>query len=387
MRSSLLSSQATTLLKQWLDQESPDFEALAAFFMSHGYGSDAARCQTWSLLPPSPAVWTVQRQRWLDQIQLVPDAPLPRTEGVQPERFAGRVEADLQAIQRLVEAGQTAAACARIADLSHESQLAPHLCNRTAMLYASLGLAWEAERWYRTSLVQQHNQPQCWFALARLLLQQEACDEALEAATIGLEIHPDHPWGLKLRQRALEGLGAFKALHHLSELGPLPYPLPEPTTVDRAGFEGCQAYAATLPDRLSLCHVLGSFAAPIWCVGPSSHQFVLWLAAQKLLQRPTPLHVFADPDADHADWSDAALAQRVGQSLPLYWMQRSGCCPGLAVLAPTNPHSCNLSVRCLMDAAIPLVVDARWQLELADHREVIHTQHWSLYLPKSGMHP
>ena len=100
-------------------------------------------------------------------------------------------------------AGDGAAALALLERQARSSELLPEHCNAVASLLLQLGQAWEAERWLCTSLTQNRRQPQPWFQLARLLLDQGVLDEALEAVQQGLSINSASDWGRNLRARIL----------------------------------------------------------------------------------------------------------------------------------------------------------------------------------------
>ncbi len=102
------------------------------------------------------------------------------------------------------------------------SGLEPPACNRLGVTAFRRGDAWQAERWFRTSLRQTVAQAVVWFELARVLRLQRQHDEALEAAEAGLGYAPDHPWGLKLRARILLEVGGWRTLQVLDDHGALP---------------------------------------------------------------------------------------------------------------------------------------------------------------------
>ena len=341
--------------------------------------AEAATCHSWSLLPPDPALWQPALRNWKRRIGAA--EPLASAPPAAADRSDGAVEAELQAIQALFEAGDAAAACGRITRLSHASDLPPHLCNRAAMLHASSGDFWQAERWYRTSLVQQAAQVQPWFGLAAVLLRQGACDEALEAAAVGLSHHPDHPWGLKLRQHALQGLHAPLTLRHLADQGKLPFALGKSELPEAVGFVAPAASdTISLREKLLLQSLLHADPLLIWCVGPSSHGLVPWLAMQRLLPSETRVQVFADPDADHCDLSDLATGIVIEASQPMYRIRQVSTEPNLTILGPSATNACPLITAHLIAMASPLLISNRLDLVLPQHRAALKTEHWQLLL-------
>lgn len=100
--------------------------------------------------------------------------------------------------------------------------LDPAACNRLGVMAFRRGDAWQAERWFRTSLREIPSQGVVWFELARVLRLQRQHDEALEAAEAGLGYLPDHPWGLKLRARILLEVGGWRTLQLLQSYDALP---------------------------------------------------------------------------------------------------------------------------------------------------------------------
>jgi len=102
------------------------------------------------------------------------------------------------------------------------SGLQPPACNRLGVTAFRRGDAWQAERWFRTSLRHTVAQAVVWFELARVLRLQRQHDEALEAAEAGLGYDPHHPWGLKLRMRILLEVGGWDTLQALETHDALP---------------------------------------------------------------------------------------------------------------------------------------------------------------------
>lgn len=378
-------------LEQLLNAEPVDFAALAGELMARGMAAEAALCHSWSLLPPSAELWWQKRRRWMERIGGLEVEAEPGPVAAVSEPGEAAVAAELEAIQALLEGGELAAACGRITRLSHAQQLSPHLCNRAAMLHTRLGDCWEAERWYRTSLVQLGAQPQCWFALANLLLRQQAWDEALEAATVGLQLEAAHPWGLKLRQHALVGLRADQTLRQLAGLGHLAFPLDAQEPADAVGFDALahDVASAPLPHKLLLQGLLRPGPQQdepllIWCVGPASHRILVWLAAQRLLPPSTQVQVFADPDADLCSLPESERGLVIAPSLPLYQLRQQEQAPQLTVLAPLQAAAWPLLTARLIERATPLLLDGRCDLALPRHRLLLQTPHWQLWAAAAG---
>jgi hypothetical protein len=362
-----------------LQGDPPDFQALAEAFMGMGMAAEAARCHGWDLLTPSDEIWRPVVSAWRQRLGADP-GPATAAPTAADQRDAA-MTTELETIQGLLDRGEMTAACARITQLSHVSNLSPNLCNRAAMLHAGIGDFWEAERWYRTSLVQQEAQVQPWFGLAAVLLRQGACDEALEAAAVGLSHHPDHPWGLKLRQHALQGLHAPLTLRHLADQGKLPFALGKSELPEAVGFVTPAASdTISLREKLLLQSLLHADPLLIWCVGPSSHGLVPWLAMQRLLPSETRVQVFADPDADHCDLSDLATGIVIEASQPMYRIRQVSTEPNLTILGPSATNACPLITAHLIAMASPLLISNRLDLVLPQHRAALKTEHWQLLL-------
>lgn len=204
------------------------FEAVADHLMGLGYAALAARWRSWALLPPEAS----QRDAAVDDLRrhLVsgarePGALLSAENGAETDP-----ELLLREAQGLLEGGHAEAARVAITRLARLTGLPPALCHQAGQLAREAGEPAEAERWFRTGLRQAPGQPLPWFALARVLLDLEAADEALAAAEQGLQLAPGHRWGRNLRMLALERCGAGCTLVRLAEAGGLP-DLPRTTGV------------------------------------------------------------------------------------------------------------------------------------------------------------
>lgn len=219
-------------------------EALADRLMLAGAGAAAARWRSWALLPPgteqllvglgeatfvlcepaeagqvlwAPVLEALDRQAEPQQLDAVVEqalqgaGPLPQLEVA--EGIVGRLE----------QAGAARAALRMLEPLWLEQRrfglVAPALCNRMARLWLQLGDPVQAELRFQLSLEQAPEQPLAWFQLARLQLEQGQPHRALHSAEQGLQCHPGHIWGLKLRVRALEAMGGWASLEQLQRLG------------------------------------------------------------------------------------------------------------------------------------------------------------------------
>ena len=370
-------------IERCIGSDDPDFLALAQTFMGLGMAAEAAQCHSWGLLPPAEEVWRPAMLRWRQRLGAA-DPLNPAAGPFLSERKEAVMTDELMAIQALIDGGDLRTACARLTRLSHDSQLNPQLCNRAAMLHSAIGDPWEAERWYRTSLVQEGTQVQPWLALAACLLEQRASDEALEAAAIGLGLHPAHPWGLKLRQRALEDLQAHRSLRHLHELGQLPFGL---STVEEPshGLAAAGAFVGVeLEQKLLLQRILAAGPPLIRCIGPGAHRIIPWLAAEGILPARFMVQVFADPDADCCDPPLEEAITVLERNLPRYRLRGLRPDPALTILTPTDTSSCPLIVGDLLYSAGGLLLDSRIDLNLPEHQQLISTPHWRLMVAKAN---
>lgn len=359
---------AAAWLAEQLDVQTPDFAAIAAMLMGLGLAAEAARCHGWSLLPPGDDEW---RQALLDWIGRI---------GSQQSGIG--VEAELKAIQRLMDGGDLQAACERMTQLSHESDLPANLCNRAGMLHAALGDLWQAERWFRTSLVQQQAQVQPWLGLASVLLRQQAFDEALEAAQVGLSLYPDHPWGLKLQQHALHGLGAYQVLHQLAECGQLPFALESLAETSPDGPEPAAFSVLGLQQKLHLQALLNGDPLHLWVVGAGGHLGLQWLADQCLLPPRCHVWVFADPDADvQGLGAPRGTSIQMECSLPLYRMRQQQQLPSFTILTLPRGDACPQAIGPLLAHCAPLLVDCRVPLHPSEHQVTLSTEDWNLWEP------
>jgi len=224
---------------------------LADRLLREGWTAEAARWRTFSLVPSS----VDERRGALDQARrrLEGPPPAPGLEALTPAdlppgwrdllehlraqpttpvpvellRTALAGEAPAEAVQLgmadlCLALDHDGVAELLLRRLAARTGLEPPACNRLGVTAFRRGDAWQAERWFRTSLRQEVAQAVVWFELARVLRLQRQHDEALEAAEAGLGYAPGHPWGLKLRVRILLEVGGWRTLQVLEELGATP---------------------------------------------------------------------------------------------------------------------------------------------------------------------
>ena len=301
------------LLEAALAGGEPDPEAcevLADQLLAIGAGAAAARWRSWALLPPAaehlrrelsearrllageeaaapplPPAWQELMQR------LQAGAPAEELSALvrglrdqpQPQR-AQRLELSQQ-VQR---AGAPQAALALLDPLMPEAIEDADLAQRLAELQRQCGNPRQAELWSRLSLRQRPQQPLLWFLLARTLLDQEVCEEALQCAETGLRQAPRHPWGLKLRLNSLAAMGGWHSVDQLLQAGEIPA---DPAFVSgleaqRSRYRRRARLGATAPgplgldERLRLRGVLRERPAPVAVLHGRSGAALLWLQQQ-----------------------------------------------------------------------------------------------------------
>lgn len=312
-------------------------EALADRLMVLGYGAQAARWRSWSLLPPSSS----NLHQAIDAIRqlalpLAPQPPAPSA----PEPSASNsnvlnlTEQILNQAQQLLDQGLPQQARDLLESLAHSKSLPPAVCNRVGMLEAHLGDHWRAESWYRTSLHNQIAQPQVWFALTRLLLDQSSWDEAIEAVEQGLAFSPRHPWGLKLRMQALQISKGWRSLAMLESHGELPQADQRhgPLAPGRSPHPLEATAALSLEQRLLVRRLLAERAPCWWLVHFRQGDLLHWGFQQELLPPELSLQLLAsrDPVGLRADLKD--LPCSIAAEGPSYVMARETP-PGLLLLA------------------------------------------------------
>jgi tetratricopeptide (TPR) repeat protein len=243
-------------------------EQLANSLLGIGATGPAARWRTLSLVGPSPTQLapaldhTRQELRALGLSQ--PSDPEEQDLVTAAHRALAAAEALPHArlvadwARSLMAAGDGAAALALLERQARSSELLPEHCNAVASLLLQLGQAWEAERWLCTSLTQNRRQPQPWFQLARLLLDQGVLDEALEAVQQGLSINSASDWGRNLRARILLTGGSWHSYDSLvAKANALPAdPLARLELERLRGLWGRRGLGAGVPQPLPLAQRL-----------------------------------------------------------------------------------------------------------------------------------
>ena len=294
--------------------EAADCEALADRLVATGASALAARWRSWGLLPPEPArllqgvedarthldegglehgngrgepplpeSWRALQQRIADgaSAQELEQEVRQRSEEPLPDR-----DARLEMGEQLLAAGAPRAALLTLDPLMREAPGDGPLCKRLAGVQRACGNAHQAELWSRLSLRADPNQPLLWFQLARLLLDQQVIDEALECAETGLGMAQAHPWGLKLRANCLLASRGWHTYGLLRERGALP---DDPTFVEALNRQ-MQAWekrshrsaAGTPPPlpldaRLQLRTLLRATAGPVVLIHGRSGAALRWL--------------------------------------------------------------------------------------------------------------
>ena len=292
--------------------EASDCEALAERLLAVGATGIAVRWRTWGLLPadpdrllegieearrqllqggegaseqapPLPEAWRALQQRITAgaSSQELEDAVRQRMKEPLPPRDALLAFSD-----QLLNADAPRAALMVLDPLMREAAGDARLCNRLAGVQRACGNAHQAELWSRLSLRADPKQPLIWFQLARLLLDQEAHDEALECAEAGLGFAEAHPWGLKLRANALLASRGWHTYAVLRERGGLPADPDFVAALDRerqrwearAGFSAAQAPAPLpLDARLRLRSLFKTNTSPVALIHGRTGDALRWL--------------------------------------------------------------------------------------------------------------
>ena len=377
------------------EMDQPSFSGLADCLMAAGMAAEASRCRAWGLLEPSEAEWKQALRQWdsvfRDDVFRESDESLnqtgtgPSSGPVTPNQDPGQTE--LLQIQALVDQGRLQEACDKLGRLSHQQGLPPNLCNRMAMLLAQKGDAWEAERWYRTSLASQIQQPQTWFGLAANLLDQHVADEALEACQIGLELNPSHPWGLKLRQRTLIELKAGFALEQLQLDHQLPFPM-DPETLEALKQEPrLVELNLSLPDRLAWRHALRKRSSTIWTIGLQSPAILERLASQELFGSDLRIMAFGCANPERFQQSLASLSFHLDAFAPTYQLSQCLEKPGLAIIGLLKQSCCPLALAaCLSNHAISLFVRESEIMDPPGRQRLLEKAGWTLWVPQGMDH-
>ena len=294
--------------------EAADCEALADRLVAMGASAMAARWRSWGLLPPEPGLllqgledartqlggdglehgndrgqpplpesWQALQQRIADGASALELEQEVRQRSEEP--LPGR-DALLEMSEQLLAAGAPRAALLTLDPLMREAPGDAPLCRRLAGVQRACGNAHQAELWSRLSLRADPGQPLLWFQLARLLLDQQVIDEALECAETGLGMAQAHPWGLKLRANCLLATRGWHTYGILRERGALPDDPAFVAALNRqmqAWEERSSLAAAGAPPplpldaRLQLRTLLRANAGPVALIHGRSGAVLRWL--------------------------------------------------------------------------------------------------------------
>lgn len=326
-------------------------EELAQRLLAQGQAAPAARWQGWSLVPPD-------RDRLLKGLGEATFLLLPTEramsgsagptawqalathldEGAAPELLEAAVRAVLaeplpsralvlSSCDRLLEAGSPQASLGLLALLLEQGETDTALCNRLAWSHRAINDVGRAELWCRRSLAIETAQPLMWFQLARLLVEGGSHDEGLECAEAGLLFAPSHPWGLKLRARALATVGGWRTFDRLRELQAVP---PDETFMAqlaslrppaRTGLARQRPAELPLDLRLRLRGLLRGLKGPALLVHGRSAEALVWLAAMEVLPKGLQVLPVAsrDPLRVAENLASAGLAVAAEQSCHALW--------------------------------------------------------------------
>lgn len=261
------------------------YEAIADQLMAKGYGAEAARWRSWSLVQPinnnlNSAIAA------LKELSLGKPGLLDKTKQI------------LNQAQQFYDQGLLQQAKDSLESLAFTNSLPAAICNRVGMLEAQFGDHWRAESWYRTSLLQQAAQPQVWFAITRLLLNQSSWDEAIETVEQGLAFSPKHPWGLKLRMQALQLSKGWRSLALLDSKEELPQLDQRHGLLTSGRSFQCKKLKLdlNLQEKLYLRSLLVNLPACWWALNFRQANLLFWAKEQELLPENLTLKVIASPD-------------------------------------------------------------------------------------------
>jgi len=368
------------------DMSQPSFSDLADCLMAAGMAAEASRCRAWGLLEPPELEWKEAIREWNSVFQeadksLGQACSEPNTNPASTSRDPEQIE--LMQVKALVDQGRLQEACDQLGRLSHQKGLPPNLCNRMAMLLEQKGDFWESESWYRTSLSSQTQQPSAWFALAANLLNQHVADEALEASQIGLELHPRHPWGLKLRQRSLMELKAGFDLDQLQIDQQLPFPI-DPETLEALKQEpSWSEFNLSLPERLAWRHALRKSSSTVWTISLQSPAILERLASLELFGSDLRVMAFGCANAERFHQSLASLSFHLDAFGPTYQMRQCLAEPGLAIIGLSKQNCCPLALAtCLNNPAIALLVRDGEIMEPPGRHRLLDVADWTLWVPQ-----
>lgn len=301
-----------------------DCTALAERLVAVGASAAAARWRTWGLLPPGAdqlqkgiAEATTHLLEAGEQASEA-EPPLPENwrallEWITAGGTAQELETQVRQLmkrplpgrggligisEQLLAAGAPRAALVVLDPLMGQAPGDATLCNRLAVVQRACGNAHQGELWSRLSLRAQPNQPLMWFQLARLLLDQQAINEALECAEAGLGYAPGHEWGLKLRANALAASRGWTTYDQLRETGGLPDDPEFVADLDRhrqrwQGRRGLGGRANPPPlpldTRLRLRTLLRQVSSPVALVHGRSGDSLQWLLESGAWSEPPEL--------------------------------------------------------------------------------------------------
>ena len=363
-------------------------DSLADRLMGLGYAAQAALWRRWALLPPELKHLEESIADLRQRLQLDPAASAS-------SGLSGRSghpldpELALRQAQVLLEQEDLTGARRLLSRVASQMGLPPALCNRVGMLEEQAGEYWRAEWWYRTSLQQVPSQHMVWFPLAKVLLWQEAWDEALSAAEQGLRLSPGHPWGLKLRLQALRAVGAVFTLSKLAALGGLPsgengahFAAAEADRQRRLRNLASRPTPPDLPmvEKIRLRTLLGQ-RPPRWAIlhGRSAGPLAMARDAE-LLPNELEIHPIAsrDPLALRACLSEYRLDLRAEEPLSsLPSLPRLG----LVVIHRSMRRSLPRALSQLMRDGVPLLAPAGWVQPSSDHNRLLVHSGWELWWP------
>lgn len=376
----ILDQLSRPIADQAPEQLETQFEALADLLSALGMASESAQARSWTLVPPPHQEWQQQLQRW--------DQSLRNPLAIQHLNTRSDQAAALQHVEHLLDQGMTREALVILETLAADNQYPAHLCNKLGYLHERNRDYWQAERWYRTSLHANPTQVQTWCTLAACLLQQEAADEALECAQQALALHPNHPWPLKLQQRALLKLGASSQLAGLKQRNLLPLeelPQADPW-LHRQSQDPFARRDPAIPDLAALMALrscLSERNPQIWAIGAESLALLHWLGQHGLAHgQPTPVQHFGGfaSEAERSQLEQTGL--RCPPSLPLYRMRELSGPPALLVVSLQHLPGCPLpigtrlhnSATALLCHGKPLSSEA-----LVPRQPITISPHWTLW--------
>ena len=349
------------------------YEAIADQLMVKGYGAEAARWRSWSLLQPSSSNLN-QAIAKLRELSLGRPSLLDKTAQI------------LDQAQQLYSQGFLQQAKDLLESLAFTNSLPPAICNRVGMLEAQLGDHWRAESWYRTSLLQQAAQPQVWFAITRLLLNQSSWDEAIETVEQGLIFSPKHPWGLKLRIQALQLSKGWRTLALLDSKNELPKSDQRhgPLTAGRSFRYNKIWLQLDLQEKLRLRHLLINQPACWWALNFRQADLLLWAKEQELLPNNLSIKIIASPDplGLHSDLNKLDdLTISMGSSYGL----DNEIAPGLLILARGPLRALPRAIApWLNNESIPLLAPIGLLNKPPARKIVFGAGGWELWWPNSS---